>query len=558
MTAPAPPRQVEVQLDTGLRPDVKKLGLLFTGVGSVIGSGWLFGSLGASQLAGPLAIFAWIIGGIMFILIGLAYAELGVMFPVSGGVVRFPQYAFGSFASYSCGWITWLAAAAVTPIEVLAVTQYADPYLPWLMYEDQGLFILTGPGIGVAVGLMLLFSLVNVVAVKAFAQLNNVLVWWKLAIIALVVVVFFAVSFNTENFTAGGGFAPYGYGAMLGAISTSGIAFAYLGFRQGIEFAGETNNPQKNVPFAVIGTLIITMTIYVLLQIAFITALPADRLGGGWAKLSFEAIQGPLAGLALLLGVSWLAVLLYIDAIVSPGDTGLIFAATTARLAYANGRNRNAPEWLTRLNRFGVPWLAVVLMFVVGCLFFLPFPGWYQFVGFVTSAMVLSFGFGPLVVGALRRQLPDQDRPFRLPGKDTIPYLAFVSTNLIVFWAGWATNEKIFASVLIGYVVFVVYHFVAPDRVPPVEFKHGSWFILWMVGLAVISFLGSYGNDPATAWIDAGGTGLIPQGWGILVMAVFSAVIYWYAVSVRLPADRVVANVQRRTLDEEPPAMATR
>lgn len=174
------------------------------------------------------------------------------------------------------------------------------------------------------------------------------------------------------------------------------------------------------MPFAIIGSILITAVIYVLLQVAFITALPGDLLAGGWAQLTFAAGEatGPLAGLALVLGAVWLAVLLRIDAVVSPADTGLIYAGVTTRLSYANARNGNAPQWLAKLNSRGIPWASVLVMFVVGCLFFLPFPGWRQFIGLITSAFAISFGAGPLVVGALRRQLPDQPRPFRLPGRD--------------------------------------------------------------------------------------------------------------------------------------------
>src|SRR4051794_32968238 len=94
---------------SGLHRHLGRTGLLFAGVGSIIGSGWLFGALNASEIAGPAAILSWVLGGIMILLIGLTYAELGTMFPVSGGVVRFPHFAFGSFASYMMGWITWLA-----------------------------------------------------------------------------------------------------------------------------------------------------------------------------------------------------------------------------------------------------------------------------------------------------------------------------------------------------------------------------------------------------------------------------------------------------------------
>jgi amino acid transporter len=173
-------------------------------------------------------------------------------------------------------------------------------------------------------------------------------VWWKLGIICLVVVAFFIAAFAPDRFSAAGGFAPYGADAIFSAIASAGIVFSYLGFRQSVELAGETSNPKRNVPFAVIGAVLITMAIYTLLQVAFIGALPADSLAGGWGSLDFPNSFGPLAGLATVLGLSVIAVLLYADAIVSPADTGLIYYATTSRIAYAMGRNGNAPAPLPR------------------------------------------------------------------------------------------------------------------------------------------------------------------------------------------------------------------
>src|SRR5690349_11198104 len=116
---------------TQLKRHVGVVGLLFASVGSIIGSGWLFGALDASAAAGPAAIVSWALGGVMILLIALTYAELGTMFPVSGGVVRYPHIAFGGFASYTAGWITWIAVATTAPIEVEATLQYGTKYLPF-------------------------------------------------------------------------------------------------------------------------------------------------------------------------------------------------------------------------------------------------------------------------------------------------------------------------------------------------------------------------------------------------------------------------------------------
>ncbi len=75
---------------------------------------------------------SWVIAIVLITVIMLTYSELSAMFPVAGGVTRFPQYSHGSFTSYTVGWITWLGVAAVPPIEVLATLQYSSSYIPAL------------------------------------------------------------------------------------------------------------------------------------------------------------------------------------------------------------------------------------------------------------------------------------------------------------------------------------------------------------------------------------------------------------------------------------------
>jgi amino acid transporter len=536
--------------DGRLRRHIGPIGLLFTAVGSIIGSGWLFGALNAAQIAGPGAVLAWIIGGVMIMLIGLCFAELGTMFPVSGGVIRFPHYAFGSFASYTLGWITWVAAASTTSIEVLAALQYSTNYLPWLQRLQDGVPVLTLPGLAVAVAMLALFSLVNVFGIRWFARLNTVLVWWKLAVILLTIGVFFATVFRGANFARAstGGFLPFGWGGVFSSIATAGIVFSYLGFRQGVELAGESRNPQRNVPIAIIGSTLITGIIYVLLQVAFIGALPSEALAHGWAHVGagfsggiahIAATFGPLAALAGVMGLSWLAALLYVDAVVSPADTGLIYTTATARLSYAMGRNGNAPRSLARVSARGVPWVSVILTFIAGTIFFLPFPGWQKLVGFVTSATVLSFGSGPLVLLAMRRHLPTRERPFRLPAPGVIAYLAFLSSNLIVYWSGWDTVWKLMLAVVAGYIVLAVHELRYPRNTPPLQFRSGLWVAVWLAGLTLLSWMGSY---PAVS-DHAGNRGVLGFGVAIVVFAVFSALILWLAVSRSLSREHMEAQL---------------
>lgn len=548
MTATTPPTASPPPQGRHLRRDIGRVGLLFTGVGSIIGSGWLFGAMTAAQLAGPAAIFSWLIAGIMIIFIGLAFSELGTMFPVTGGVVRFPSYLWGGFASFSMGWITWVAAAVVPAIEVTGTLQYATKWYKFTEAHDvsgETVHTLTGPGFVAAIVLLAAFCVINVVGVKLFAQINNVLVWWKLAVIIVVIVLFLVTAFNAINFTSHGFFLsphednPGGFQAVFTAISTAGITFSYLGFRQGIELAGETKNPQKNVPFAVVGSVALCTLIYIGLQIAFIAAVDPAAISksGGWPGLEFTNDFGPLAAIAGAIGLGWLAFVLYIDSVVSPGDTGLIYTAVASRLGYTMSKSGNAPKSVAALAKTGVPWVATIITFIVSLIMLLPFPSWQQLVGLVTSATVMSFGAGPLAHSALRRSQPERHRPFRLGGGDTIPFLAFFSANLIIYWGGWSTNWKFFVIILLGFVVMGIFMATKVIDTSRMEWKAGvSWIIPWLGGIALISFLGDYGD----------GLGVIPGlVGGVLVNLVWSAIIFWIAVRMRLPGHKTQEIIDR-------------
>jgi amino acid transporter len=540
--------QSGAEVEPNMRRDIGTVGLLFAGVGSIIGSGWLFGALEASEIAGPAAIFSWTIGAVMIMMIALVYAELGTMFPVSGGVIRFPHLSYGSFASYTMGWVTWIAAAAVAPIEVEGALQYATRYIGFTREHEvagETVHTLTALGYLVAVIAMAVFVVINYYGIRWFARVNNVAVWWKIAIIVLVVVAFMLTEYHGSNFTSHG-FSTGGLHAIFTAIATGGIVFSFLGFRQGVELAGETSNPKRNVPIAVVGSVLITGLIYVLLQVAFIAAVEPSALSKGWGGLSgqLENSAGPLASIATTIGLGWLATLLYIDAVVSPADTGLIYTTVTGRLSYAMARNGNAPRALARTTPRGVPLVSLLLTFIVGLIVFLPFPSWQQLVGFITSATVLSFGSGSLVLAAMRRQLPDHARPFKLPGGDLLPFLAFYSSNMIVFWAGWATNWKLFVAVALGFVVLAIFYLTSRDSMPKMDWKAGAtWALPWLGGLCLISYLGDYPEKSK----HAGNTSTIGFGMGFLVLLVLSAAVYWLALKVRLSNDEVATNIERMT-----------
>ena len=111
-----------------VRREVGAVALMFTGLGSIIGSGWLFGAWRAAQLAGPGAVYAWIIGAVVILFVALTYAELGAMFPESGGAVRYGHYSHGSLVGFIAGWAAWIAIVSVIPVEAEASVQYMSSW----------------------------------------------------------------------------------------------------------------------------------------------------------------------------------------------------------------------------------------------------------------------------------------------------------------------------------------------------------------------------------------------------------------------------------------------
>ena len=121
---------VTTPTDVGLKRELGLIGATWASETSIIGSGWLFGALFAAQAVGGAAVLAWVIAGVIVIVLALAHAELGAMYPVSGGTARFPHFAFGSVAGIGFGFFSYVQAVTIAPIECFAFMQYASYYWP--------------------------------------------------------------------------------------------------------------------------------------------------------------------------------------------------------------------------------------------------------------------------------------------------------------------------------------------------------------------------------------------------------------------------------------------
>jgi amino acid transporter len=347
-------RTIVAPADVGLRREMGLIGACWASVTSIIGSGWLFGSWKAAYSTGTSAILAWVIAGIAIIILALVHAELGGMYPVAGGTARFPHFSFGSIAGISFGFFSWIQAITVAPIECFAVMQYASYYWHGVFNSSNG--EVTGLGFGLSVALMALFTALNFFAMRLFNKVNSAITWWKIAIPVLAIIILFT-QFHGSNFNSHGGFLPLGGKALFAAIPGAGIVFAYLGFEQADQLAGEVRDPQRNLPRAIIIAILMCTAIYILLQIVFIGALQPGALSHGWAALATNKglIAGPLAFISGAAGLAWWANILRVDAFISPAGTGIMYQTSTSRVGYGLARNRYFPQAFAQVDRNGVP-----------------------------------------------------------------------------------------------------------------------------------------------------------------------------------------------------------
>jgi amino acid transporter len=522
--------------DVGLKREIGLIGATWASETSIIGSGWLFGSYFAAVAIGGAAIIAWIIGGIAIIILALVHAELGGMYPVAGGTARFPHLAYGAGAGISFGFFSFLQAVTVAPIEAYAVIRYA--YYFWHgIYNptaNGGNGNVTHWGFVMEILLMAIFTAVKFIAIKQLNYIFSAITWWKVAIPVITIIILFT-KFNSANFSAGGGFFPTGTGAkeLFGAIPGASIIFAYLGFEQADQLAAEIKRPQRNLPLAIILSILIGTAIYVLLQVVFIGAVPHALVAGpkGFAGIpaTSEVAIAPFAGLAALVGLGWWSKILRADAFISPFGTGAIYVTGTSRVSYGLARNRYFPSIFGRVDKRGVPWFGMIVAFFAGLVFTFPFPSWHSLVGLVTSASVLMYAGAPLAMGAFRLRLPEADRPYRQPAGAVVAPLAFVVAGLLIYWSGFETLWKLGVAIILGYVAILMYRADRPG-ISQVNWARSAWIGAYLLGIGVISWQGAYGPQ---------NTGRIKFPWDILVVAAFSLAIYYWAVYSSLSTEEI-------------------
>lgn len=511
-----------------LRRDVGPWALMFTGLGSIIGSGWLFGAWRATQIAGPSAVWAWVIGAAIITTIALTYAELGAMFPEAGGMVRYGHYSHGSLVGFIAAWANWIAIASATAIQAEASAQYMSS---WKWRWVKGLYHkipgaageLSAGGMLVAAVLVLAYFMMNFWTVKLFARFNTTITIFKVVVPVITAVLLLASGFHEGNFSTGihGEIHHISFPSLLNAVAISGIVFSFNGFQNAVNLAGEARRPGKSIPFALLFSIALATLLYVLLQVAYIGAVPKEMLAeAGWQGVDFSS---PFADLAIILGLQWLATLLFVDAVISPSGSGIINTASTARMLYGMERNGTLPRILGRIHpRWGVPRPAMWVNLGVAFIFLFIFRGWGALAAIISVATIISYLVGPVSLMALRRTAQSIKRPFRLFGARIFSGMAFIMSTELLYWSKWPLTGQVILLIIVAIPIYLYYQAKSNWHDFRRQMRGAWWLVFYLPTVSAISWCGS------TVF---GGKGYLAYGEDLALVAVIGAIFYVWGVA---------------------------
>ena len=494
--------------------------LVLLGLGSLIGSGWLFGAWEASSIAGPAAIISWIIGFIVIGTIAYNYVEIGTMFPQSGGMSNYAQYTHGSLLGFIAAWANWVSLVTIIPIEAVSAVQYMSSW-PWDWAKPMGALMKDGSistyGLFAVYIIITIFSLFNYWSVKLLTSFTSLISVFKLGVPLLTIIMLMISGFDTGNYGhSASTFMPYGSAPIFAATTTSGIIFSFNAFQTIINMGSEIKNPEKNIARGIAISLTLSAVLYIVLQSTFITSMPSSMIHShGWSGINFNS---PFADMAILLGINWLAILLYVEAVVSPFGTGGSFVAVTGRVLHAMEKNGHIPKFLGKMNeKYNIPRVAIGFNAVISMIMVTLFRNWGTLAAVISTATLVAYLTGPTTVISLRKMAPKMTRPFKANILKFMAPLSFVLASLAIYWAMWPTTAEVILIIILGLPIYFFYEYKMNWKNTRKQIGGSLWIIIYLIILAFLSFIGSK---------EFKGLNWIHYPWDFLVIAIVALIFY--------------------------------
>ncbi|MDD3265873.1 MAG: APC family permease [Burkholderiales bacterium] len=476
----------------------KKLGLaelLYIGIGSIVGSGWLMSSYIIAKSSGPAAILAWIFGGLIIAVIAINFVEVCAFLPPkNGGFGHYVDFTHNSFLSFICEWVFLLSWISLIPAEATATVQYLSALLPNFQH-----MITTGNGSLSWIGTMLtsficiIFFILNYLSLAVVMKFIKYLTLIKILIPIFVAAIFLLIAHNFGNIgiSSNQSFMPYGYQSLLASITTGGVVFAFIGFQTPITFAGDAKNPKKNIPLAILLSVIFCMLIYAILQVAYLIAIPPALLKSPhqWHDIVFSA---PFFQLSDIYHLTWLTPLLSMAAFIAPFSAGLVFYASAVKMTV--GFSHYLPAIVSTKSKNGSP-LGGVLFVLFICILVLWFlPGWQEIVSIICVNLVLLFAIICMINGSLNQLIKKHKikHGVYITGSNFFSWLGYIFSLLMYYWSAWPLTLKGLLVISCGTIIYLIYQpKITSFKLAILHIKNSNWFFIQIILITIISYLSS-------------------------------------------------------------------
>jgi APA family basic amino acid/polyamine antiporter len=410
----------------GLKRAVGALDLTALGVGAVIGTG-IFVIIGEGiGMAGPAVILSFLLAALTCVFSALCYAELASSIPVAGSAYTYAYATLGELVAWIIGWDLILeygvSVAAVAVGWGGNLNEFLENTFGYALPESIANPPEEGGDVNLpAVAIVAAITFLLVRGVRETARANIVMVVIKLLVLGFFIVVAFAASFQGDNLSP---FAPEGTTGVVNAAAI--IFFAYIGFDAVSTGAEEAKTPKRDLPLAIIGSLLICTLVYILVSIAAVGSLDAEALQKSEAPLATALDEGA--------GISWGASIVAAGALVAITSVLLTIFYGQTRIIFAMARDGLMPRNIAKVSpRFGTPAKLTIGLgvFIAILAAFIPLN---QIVELVNIGTLFAFLLVNIGVVILRVTHPDMERPFRVPfANPKFPLFPIIGVCLIIY-----------------------------------------------------------------------------------------------------------------------------
>ncbi|MGI9067468.1 MAG: APC family permease [Pyrinomonadaceae bacterium] len=410
-------------------------------IGNTIGAG-IFRTPGtiAKELPDPwLFLAVWIVGGIYALLGAISLSELGAMIPRSGGQYVFARYALGEYAGFIVGWSDWISTCGSAAAVSLVIGEFSGALFPGL----SGKAVVIATAVAIVFALLQWRGIVWGSTTQNFTSLLKALAF--LTLIAAAFVLGGGGSFRTPA-TLG---APTGF-ALIAALvlSLQAVIYTYDGWAGVIYFSEEVKNPNRDIPRAMLGGVLLVILIYLLVNLALLYVLPISEIAGQdfAAGVAAQAVFGR-HGRTIFLTLTILSMLSAINA----------YHLMSTRVLFAISRDGLFTERASAVNEGGTPTVALFMSTAVAVLFIVFGQTFEKVITVLAFFFVANYALSFISVFVLRRREPDKERPYRAWGYPWTTALALLGSIAFLIGAiASDTQNSVYALLLLAasYPVF--------------------------------------------------------------------------------------------------------